>query len=132
MSWEHPRYPSFSYLPQCLEHSWNYVVEYGELFISITVWIVVVHDVTNQTGTCGVVGYIWTSVDSGIMEEWRQSIAPIPKEKLEELQHAVPDDDRSEDESNNPTLPDKDDSSDSLVEDDDHISKFEKEVITYM
>jgi translation initiation factor eIF-2B subunit epsilon len=66
------------------------------------------------------------------MEEWRQSIAPIPKEKLEELQHAVPDDDRSEDESNNPTLPDKDDSSDSLVEDDDHISKFEKEVITYM
>ena len=37
-----------------------------------------------------------------------------------------------EDESNNPTLPDKDDSSDNVVEDDDHISKFEKEVITYM
>ncbi|XP_066359416.1 uncharacterized protein [Miscanthus floridulus] len=33
-----------------------------------------------------------------------------------------------EDESNNPTLPDKDDSSDNVVEDDDHISKFEKEV----
>lgn len=66
------------------------------------------------------------------MEEWRQSIAPIPKEKLEELQHAASDDDVSEDESNNPTLPDKDDLSDSVVEDDDHISKFEKEVITYM
>lgn len=35
----------------------------------------------------------------------------------------------SEDEPNNPTLADKDDSSDSAVEDDDHISKFEKEVI---
>ena len=66
------------------------------------------------------------------MEEWRQSIAPIPKEKLEELRHDASDDDGSEDESNNPTLPDKDDSSDSVVEDDDHISKFEKEVITYM
>lgn len=83
---------------------------------------------TSETGTCGVVGYVWTSVDTGIVEEWRQSIAPIPKEKLEELRHAVSDDDGSEDESNNPTLPDKDDSSDSVVEDDDHISKFEKEV----
>lgn len=38
-------------------------------------------------------------------------------------------DDGSEDESNNPTLQDKDDSSDSAVEDDDPFSKFEKEVI---
>ena len=38
-------------------------------------------------------------------------------------------DDGSEDESNNPTLPDKDDSSDIAVEDDDPFSKFEKEVI---
>ncbi|XP_066386464.1 uncharacterized protein [Miscanthus floridulus] len=83
---------------------------------------------TSETGTCGVVGYVWTSVDTGIVEERRQSIAPIPKEKLEELRHAASDDDGSEDESNNPTLPDKDDSSDNVVEDDDHISKFEKEV----
>ncbi|KAG2662453.1 hypothetical protein PVAP13_1KG538800 [Panicum virgatum] len=83
---------------------------------------------TSKIGTCGVVGYIWTSGDTGILEEWRQSIAPIPKEKLEELQHAVSEDDGSEDESNNPTLPDKDDSSDIAVEDDDPFSKFEKEV----
>jgi len=83
---------------------------------------------TSEIGTCGVVGYIWTSGDTGILEEWRQSIAPIPKEKLEELQHAVSEDDGSEDESNNPTLPDKDDSSDIAVEDDDPFSKFEKEV----
>lgn len=83
---------------------------------------------TSETGACGVVGYIWTSVDTGILEEWRQSIAPVSKEKLEELQHSVSDDDGSEDESNNPTVPDKDDYSDSMVEDDDHISKFEKEV----
>ncbi|PUZ78178.1 hypothetical protein GQ55_1G432000 [Panicum hallii var. hallii] len=83
---------------------------------------------TFEIGTCGVVGYIWTSGDTGILEEWRQSIAPIPKEKLEELQHAVSEDDGSEDESNNPTQPDKDDSSDIAVEDDDPFSKFEKEV----
>lgn len=83
---------------------------------------------TSETGTCGVVGYIWTSGDTGILEEWRQSIAPIAKEKLEELQHAVCEDDASEDESNNPILPDKDGSSDSAVEDDDPFSKFEKEV----
>ncbi|PAN08511.2 hypothetical protein PAHAL_1G441300 [Panicum hallii] len=71
---------------------------------------------TFEIGTCGVVGYIWTSGDTGILEEWRQSIAPIPKEKLEELQHAVSEDDGSEDESNNPTQPDKDDSSDIAVE----------------
>jgi len=45
------------------------------------------------------------------------------------VQHAVSEDDGSEDESNNPTLPDKDDSSDIAVEDDDPFSKFEKEVI---
>ena len=44
------------------------------------------------------------------------------------MQHAVSEDDGSEDESNNPTLPDKDDSSDIAVEDDDPFSKFEKEV----
>jgi len=44
------------------------------------------------------------------------------------VQHAVSEDDGSEDESNNPTLPDKDDSSDIAVEDDDPFSKFEKEV----
>ncbi|XP_039791852.1 translation initiation factor eIF-2B subunit epsilon-like isoform X2 [Panicum virgatum] len=83
---------------------------------------------TSKIGTCGVVGYIWASGDTGILEDWRQSIAPIPKEKLEELQHAVSEDDGSEDESNNPTLPDKDDFSDIAVEDDDPFSKFEKEV----
>jgi len=83
---------------------------------------------TSEIGTCGVVGYIWTSGDTGILEEWRQSIAPIPKEKLEELHPAVSEDDGPEDESNNPTLPDKDDSSDIAVEDDDPFSKFEKEV----
>jgi hypothetical protein len=41
----------------------------------------------------------------------------------------VSEDDGSEDESNNPTQPDKDDSSDIAVEDDDPFSKFEKEVI---
>ncbi|XP_062221600.1 uncharacterized protein LOC133920954 [Phragmites australis] len=86
---------------------------------------------TSETGTCGVVGYIWTSGDTVIQEEWRQSVAPIPKGKLEELKHAVPvhDNDGSEDDSNNPTVLDKDhDSESSVVEDDDHISKFEKEV----
>ncbi|TVU27755.1 hypothetical protein EJB05_19255 [Eragrostis curvula] len=62
---------------------------------------------SDESGTCGVVGYIWTSGDSGIQEEWRQSIAPIPKEKLEELRHAgfAGDDDGSEGEWNNPTVP---------------------------
>ncbi|XP_062220686.1 uncharacterized protein LOC133920062 [Phragmites australis] len=85
---------------------------------------------TSETGTCGVVGYIWTSSDTGIQEEWRQSIAPIPKEKLEELKRAlsVGDDDGSEDDPNNPTVPHKDDSESSVDEDDDHISKFETEV----
>ena len=136
MSLEHPRYPYIliqlsdlvlniheikvlivgNYLGQCFA------------MIFIITWVVF-HDIINQIGTCGVVGYIWTSGDTGILEEWRQSIAPIPKEKLEELQHAVSEDDGSEDESNNPTLPDKDDSSDIAVEDDDPFSKFEKEVI---
>ncbi|XP_052143386.1 uncharacterized protein LOC127762896 [Oryza glaberrima] len=86
----------------------------------------------SETGTCGVVGYVWENVDAGIQEEWRQSIAPIPKDKLEELQHAASfddDDDGSEDDfKNRPTVLDQDDDSDvSAVEDDDY-SKFEKEV----
>uniref|UniRef100_A0A0D9VJY3 Translation initiation factor eIF2B subunit epsilon n=1 Tax=Leersia perrieri TaxID=77586 RepID=A0A0D9VJY3_9ORYZ len=86
----------------------------------------------SETGTCGVVGYIWGNVDTGIHEEWKQSIAPIPKDKLKELQHAASfddNDDGSEDEfDNHPTVPDQDDDSDiSAVEDDDY-SKFEKEV----
>uniref|UniRef100_A0A0D9VMI0 Uncharacterized protein n=1 Tax=Leersia perrieri TaxID=77586 RepID=A0A0D9VMI0_9ORYZ len=61
------------------------------------------------------IGYIWENVDYAIREEWIQSIAPIPKDKLEELQHAASDDndDESEDEFNNhPTVPDQDDDSD--------------------
>uniref|UniRef100_A0A0D9Z000 Translation initiation factor eIF2B subunit epsilon n=1 Tax=Oryza glumipatula TaxID=40148 RepID=A0A0D9Z000_9ORYZ len=86
----------------------------------------------SETGTCGVVGYVWENVDAGIQEEWRQSIAPIPKDKLEELQRAASfddDDDGSEDDfKNRPTVLDQDDDSDvSAVEDDDY-SKFEKEV----
>lgn len=122
-------------------HDWSYCVGCGELSPGILVngdtfchchLIIigaVVYDAINQTGTCGVIGYIWASGDTGIQEEWTQSIAPIPKEKLEELQHAgsVDEDDGSEEDLNNrPTVPDQDGDSDvSAVEDDDYI-KFER------
>ncbi|GJM99533.1 hypothetical protein PR202_ga16641 [Eleusine coracana subsp. coracana] len=86
---------------------------------------------SDETGTSGVVGYIWTSGDSGVLEEWRQSIAPIPKEKLEEMRHACSagDDDGSEGELNNPTVPDSDnESADAIDDEDDPFAKFEKEV----
>ncbi|XP_006648090.2 translation initiation factor eIF-2B subunit epsilon isoform X1 [Oryza brachyantha] len=86
----------------------------------------------SETGTCGVAGYIWANVDTGVQEEWRQSIGPIPKDKLKELQHAASfddDDDGSEDDLNNrPTVLDQDDDSDVSVAEDDDYSKFEKEV----
>ncbi|KAM0878894.1 hypothetical protein ACQ4PT_034595 [Festuca glaucescens] len=85
----------------------------------------------SETGTSGVLGYIWASGDTGTQEEWRQSIAPIPKEKLQELQHAiaVDDVDGSEEDLNN-RLREADhdnDSEISVVEDDDY-TKFEKEM----
>ncbi|GJN34627.1 hypothetical protein PR202_gb23308 [Eleusine coracana subsp. coracana] len=86
---------------------------------------------SDETGTSGVVGYIWTSGDSGVLDEWRQSIAPIPKEKLEEMRHACSagDDDGSEGELNNPTVPDSDNESAGAIDDeDDPFAKFEKEV----
>lgn len=87
-----------------------------------------------QTGTCGVVGCIWTS-DPGVLEEWRQSIAPIPKEKLKEMQHACSggDDDGSEGELNNPTVLDSDNESvDTVDDEDDPFAKFEKEVSIHL
>lgn len=135
MSREHPRYPYILIWLSDLGLKHGIMVLIVGIYLGHTFChdlynhLGLFYDAINQTGTCGVVGYIWTSGDAGILEEWRQSIAPISKEKLEELQHAVSENDGSEDESNNPTLPDKDDSSDSAVEDDDLISKFEKEVI---
>ena len=84
-----------------------------------------------QTGTSGVLGYIWASGDTGIQDEWRQSIAPIPKEKLQELQHAVSfdDDEGSEEDLNNrPSEADHDNDSEISVVEDDDYTKFEKEV----
>ncbi|VAI51266.1 unnamed protein product [Triticum turgidum subsp. durum] len=85
----------------------------------------------SETGTSGVLGYIWASGDTGIQDEWRQSIAPIPKEKLQELQHAVSfdDDEGSEEDSNNrPSEADRDNDSEISVVEDDDYTKFEKEV----
>ncbi|KAF7091957.1 hypothetical protein CFC21_094492 [Triticum aestivum] len=85
----------------------------------------------SETGTSGVLGYIWASGDTGIQDEWRQSIAPIPKEKLQELQHAVSfdDDEGSEEDLNNrPSEADRDNDSEISVVEDDDYTKFEKEV----
>uniref|UniRef100_A0A453Q0H8 Translation initiation factor eIF2B subunit epsilon n=3 Tax=Aegilops tauschii subsp. strangulata TaxID=200361 RepID=A0A453Q0H8_AEGTS len=85
----------------------------------------------SETGTSGVLGYIWASGDTGIQDEWRQSIAPIPKEKLQELQHAVSfdDDEGSEEDLNNrPSEADHDNDSEISVVEDDDYTKFEKEV----
>ncbi|KAL6912281.1 hypothetical protein ACP4OV_001086 [Aristida adscensionis] len=75
----------------------------------------------SQAETHGIVGHIWAR----LQEEWRQSIAPIPKEKLEELQHALSGD--SDDESKTYSEPDTG-SSKSDSSDEDYIAKFEKEV----
>ncbi|KAL6635325.1 hypothetical protein ACP70R_027996 [Stipagrostis hirtigluma subsp. patula] len=81
----------------------------------------------SEAGTHGVIGYIWASGDAGLQEEWRQSIAPIPKEKLEELQHALSgDDDVDDSEEERDPKNNLDDDRSSIV-DDDYI-KFEKEV----
>ncbi|KAM3272502.1 hypothetical protein ACQJBY_042566 [Aegilops geniculata] len=85
----------------------------------------------SETGTSGVLGYIWASGDTGILEEWRQSIAPIPKEKLQELQHAVSVDGdvgSEEDLNNRPSEADRDNDSEISVIEDDDYTKFEKEV----
>lgn len=104
------------------------------LFLSLCFILILAGDV--QVGISGV-GYIWSVSEAEHDEEWRFSIAPIPKEKLEKFSQSAHDDNDevNQDESSIPAsgelIPDSDGTDfDGGVGEDYHDSAdFENEVI---
>ncbi|KAF3576369.1 hypothetical protein DY000_02035281 [Brassica cretica] len=77
-------------------------------------------------------GYIWEVCEGDHDEEWKHSVAPIPKDKLDEITQAMDDDDDLEDESVVPTSGELKSDADSINTDvndpGDEYGYFEREV----
>ncbi|KAF3556836.1 hypothetical protein F2Q69_00017337 [Brassica cretica] len=77
-------------------------------------------------------GYIWEVCEGDHDEDWKHSVAPIPKDKLDEITQAMDDDDDLEDESVVPTSGELKSDADSINTDvndpGDEYGYFEREV----